>query len=106
MRRASGWRCVVPWLAACVAAPVAAQQDATAPRQSPILEFPDLGPIPGTTTQPPLPGSLAPSMGFGPSPTSPGPMGGKRRTGRLPRGAKPTGLASSALAARGIDLPE
>lgn len=106
MRRARWWRCVVTCLAALAAVPGAAQQDPTSQRQSPIIEFPDLGPIPGTTTTPPLPGSLAPSMDVGPSATAPGVLGGKRRTGRLPKGSKPRGLASAALASRGLALPE
>ena len=107
VRRASWWwRCVVTCLAALAAAPGAAQQDPSSQRQSPIIEFPDLGPIRGTTATPPLPGSLAPSMDVGPSATTPGVLGGKRRTGRLPKGAKPRGLASAALASRGLALPE
>lgn len=99
-------RCVATCLAVMTAATAAAQQDSSSPRQTPILEFPDLGPIRGTTEPTPLPGSLAPAMDLGPSATTPGVLGGKRRTGRLPRGQQPRGLASAALAARGLVLPE
>jgi cobalt-zinc-cadmium efflux system outer membrane protein len=98
-------RCVVACLAALATATAGAQQDAWSQPSSPILEFPDLGPIRGTTEPPPLPGSLAPAMDLGPSATTPGVLGGKRRTGLLPRGT-PRGLASSAVAARGLTLPE
>lgn len=96
------------WLAVvlCLSPPLAAQQDGTASRQSPILEFPDLGPIRGGAEPPPLPGELAPGMSLGAGDTTPGLLGGKRRTGRLPKSAKPRGVASSAVASRGLTLPE
>ena len=97
------------WLALAVCTPAGArgQQDTTSPRQSPILEFPDLGPIRGSTAAPPLPGSLAPSMDLGGTgATTPGVLGGKRRTGRLPRGGKQRAAASSLAASRGMQLPE
>ena len=100
------WHCIVTCLAALAAVPVHAQQDSAWQKQSPILEFPDLGPIPGATEPPPLPGALMQGMEFGPTATTPGVLGGKRRTGRLPAGAKPRGLASTAVASRGLDLPE
>jgi cobalt-zinc-cadmium efflux system outer membrane protein len=106
-RRRSGIRSLA-WLAVvlCLSPPLAAQQDASAPRQNPILEFPDLGPIRGTTEPPPLPGTLAPGMDVGAGGSTPGLLGGKRRTGRLPKGAQPRGVASAAVATNGLALPE
>jgi len=99
-------RLIALWLAAgmLAAAPAAAQQDAGQPQRNPIIEFPDLGPIPGST-EPSLgaaPGSLDPGM------TAPGMgvIGGRRRTGRIPRGAKAKAGASSIATARGMRLPE
>jgi outer membrane protein, heavy metal efflux system len=87
--------------------PARGQQDSSSPRQTPILEFPDLGPIRGTTEPPPLPGALAPSMDLGGTGVNtPAVMGGKRRTGRLPRGGKQRPAASSIAATRGLELPE
>ena len=96
------------WLAVvfCLSPPLAAQQDASAPERSPILEFPDLGPIRGTAEPPPLPGTLAPGIDLSAGGTTPGLLGGKRRTGRLPKAGKPRGVASAAVAARGLALPE
>jgi outer membrane protein, heavy metal efflux system len=87
--------------------PARGQQDTSSQRQNPILEFPDLGPIRGTTDPPPLPGSLEPSMDLGGTGVNtPAVMGGKRRTGRLPRGGKQRAAASSLAANRGMQLPE
>ncbi|MFM7207537.1 MAG: TolC family protein [Planctomycetaceae bacterium] len=94
-------------VAACLPLDALGQQDTTAPRQSPIIEFPDLGPIRGSTEPPPLPGSLAPSMDLGGTGVNtPAVMGGKRRTGRLPRGGTQRAAASSIAATRGMQLPE
>ena len=87
--------------------PARGQQDTSLQRQNPILEFPDLGPIRGTADPPPLPGSLEPSMDLGGTGlNTPAVMGGKRRTGRLPRGGKQRAAASSLAANRGMQLPE
>lgn len=89
--------------------PAQGQQDPSDARRTAIIEFPNLGPIPGSTEPAlgPGPGALAPSLdasGIGGS--VPGLLGGKRRTGRLPRGG-PTRPAASAIAAtRGMSVPE
>ena len=93
------------------ASAVRGQQDTT-PQQTPqrnaILEFPDLGPIRGSgePSLGPGPGALAPSMSIPGGTAGAGVLGGKRRTGRLPRGGKPGAGASSLAAARGLQLPE
>lgn len=110
----SRWRIVATVLAcaglfAAGPPPAPAQQDTSGTGRTAILEFPNLGPIPGTVEPAlgPGPGALAPSQDLGaPGPSSPGPMGGKRRTGRLPRGGKPRPAASSVAASRGLELPE
>ncbi len=112
MLRHRGWRSVVAtWLAglglALWPAARAAAQDPSQQRQNPILEFPDLGPIRGTTEPPPLPGSLAPSMDLGGTGVNtPAVLGGKRRTGRLPKPGKQRAAASTIAANRGMQLPE
>lgn len=84
--------------------PAVAQQDA-AQQRSGILEFPNLGPVPG---------SMEPAFGPGPGAMEPamnlpgggaGILGGSRRVGRTPRGgkAKPAGIVA---AARGLQAPE
>lgn len=88
-----------------------AQQDTTlqqTPQRNAILEFPDLGPVRGSAEPSlgPGPGALAPSMDVPGGTAGLGAVGGKRRTGRLPRGAKPRSGASSLAAARGLQLPE
>jgi len=100
------------WLGLCAAPPpfVLAQQDSSGSQRMAILEFPNLGPIPGSTEPVfgPGPGALAPSAilsGAGGSPT-PGILGGKRRTGILPRGGRAGPSASTLAATRGLDLPE
>lgn len=110
------WRQVVATVLACAGLfaagppPTPAQQDSFSSQRTAIIEFPNLGPIPGSTepTLGPGPGALAPSMDLGNAAgaTTPGPMGGKRRTGRLPRGGKPRSTASSIAATRGLELPE
>ncbi|MFM9059705.1 MAG: TolC family protein [Planctomycetaceae bacterium] len=112
MLRHTGWRSVV---ATCLAglgfvlwpAARAVAQDAAQQRQNPILEFPDLGPIRGTTEPAPLPGSLAPSMDLGGTGVNtPAVLGGKRRSGRLPKPGKQRAAASTIAATRGLQLPE
>ena len=74
--------------------------------RSPIIEFPNLGPVPGSTEPAlgPTPGAL--EAGMGGSPT--GVFGGRGRRGRVPapgtRGIRPgvTGVATRA----GMSLPE
>ena len=76
-------------------------------QRSPILEFPNLGPIPGST-EPilgPGPGALSPGINNGAGTAGSGVLGGRRRTGRLPRGKKPAGVASMA-SRRTMQLPE
>jgi cobalt-zinc-cadmium efflux system outer membrane protein len=98
--------------AACVLlpAPGRAQQDGTGGQRTAILEFPNLGPIPGSTEPAlgPGPGALAPSMDLaGPGGgTAPGVSAGRRRTGRLPKGGRTRAAASSITATRGLELPE
>ena len=81
------------------------QGDPNDPSRGRIIEFPDLGPIPGGNT---------PSVGPGPGAFDAGGLenaevgiiGGRRRAGRLPRqgksGSRPVGLQT----ARGMQLPE
>jgi cobalt-zinc-cadmium efflux system outer membrane protein len=88
--------------------PIFAQQDSSGAPRTAILEFPNLGPIPGSTEPAFGPGALAPSTGLGGAaggPT-PGPLGGKRRSGILPRGGKARPAASSLTATRGLELLE
>jgi len=85
------------------------QQDPSDSRRTAIIEFPNLGPIPGSTAPAlgPGPGALAPSMdpeGIGTA--IPGILGGKRRTGILPRGGPSGASASTLAAARGMSVPE
>ena len=99
-----GWLAAV-LIAAC-AVPALAQQDTNQPGNR-ILEFPNLGPIPG---------GMEPSFGPGPgafeannlSVPSGGVIGGTRRTGRIPRTGHGTrsGLRSAATSARGMQVPE
>ena len=94
---------ILPW---CGGGPVHAWQgDPNDPSRGRIIEFPDLGPIPGGNT---------PSFGAGPGAFDAGGLenaevgiiGGRRRAGRLPRqgksGSRPVGLQT----ARGMQLPE
>jgi cobalt-zinc-cadmium efflux system outer membrane protein len=102
---------VMAWLGLCAAPPpIFAQLDSSGSQRTAILEFPNLGPIPGSTepTFGPGPGALTPSMSLGGAAggTSPGLLGGKRRTGRLPRGGRANPAASSLAATRGLGLPE
>ena len=102
---------VMAWLGLCAAPPPPAlsQQDASGSQRTAILEFPNLGPIPGSTEPAfgPGPGALSPSMNLGGAAgPSPGLLGGKRRTGRLPRGGKASPAASTLAATRGLGLPE
>ena len=114
---ASRWHQIVLICVACAALLWAdasrcmAQQDTTlqqTPQRTGILEFPDLGPIRGSgePSLGPGPGALAPSMDIPGGTAGSGVLGGKRRTGRLPRGGKPRPGASSLAAARGLQLPE
>jgi len=102
----AGLACAGLWLGH-VARLAAQQSDATSPRSA-ILEFPNLGPVPG---------SLEPSLGAGPGDLDAGPsfpggtagsgiLGGRQRTGRIPRGRRPGPLGSTLTANRGLQLPE
>lgn len=111
MHERPSWRCAAAclacvWLLAPWPPPALGQQDSSSAPRTTILEFPDLGPIRGTTEPPPLPGSLAPSMDLGGGTAGAGVLGGKRRVGRLPRGGKPRPGASTIAANRGMQLPE
>lgn len=94
-------------VACCAAAPLHAQQDASAPRQSPVLEFPDLGPIPGGNASAlgPSAGALDATADMGASTAGSGVLGGKQRTGRIPQLKKGRGM-SAPPAARGMQPPE
>jgi len=109
-RRLARWCCCWAGIVLCctAAAPVCAQQDSTSPQRNAIIEFPNLGPIPGTTepTLGPGPGALVPSMDTPSGGGGIGVIGGRRRTSRLPRGGKGLAGASSMMASRGMALPE
>jgi len=94
---------ILPW---CGGRPTHAWQgDPNDPSRGRIIEFPDLGPIPGANT---------PSLGPGPGAFDAGGLensevgiiGGRRRAGRLPKqgrsGSRPVGIQT----ARGMQLPE
>ena len=110
------WRqTVLLWLACATSAcatvsPLAAQDSTTlqTPQRNAILEIPDLGPIRGSNDSSfgAGPGALTPSMDISGAGSTPGVMGGKRRTGQLPRGGKQRAGASSIAANRGLQLPE
>jgi len=81
------------------------QQDPNDPSRGRILEFPDLGPIPGANT---------PSLGPGPGAFDAGGLenadvgiiGGRRRAGRLPRQGRGTSRPVGIQTARAMQLPE
>ena len=101
-----GW---VGMMLCCTASEaVYAQDDSTAPQRQAIIEFPNLGPVPGTTEPAlgPGPGALVPSMDTPAGGAGIGVVGGRRRTSRLPRGGKGLAGASSLMASRGMALPE
>ena len=116
MRGERSWRRAAATVLACAGLfaagppPAPAQQDSSGSRRTAILEFPNLGPIPGSTepTFGPGPGALAPSVDLGgpAGGTTPGVLGGKRRTGLLPRGGKARPGASTIAANHGLALPE
>ena len=93
---------------ATASVPVCAQQDSTSPQRNAIIEFPNLGPIPGTTepTMGPGPGALAPSMDTPAGGAGIGVIGGRRRTSRMPRSGKGPPGATSIAARSGMNLPE
>ena len=99
------WLGVMLWCTASV--PVCAQQDATSPQRNAIIEFPNLGPIPGSTEPAlePGPGAFEPGMDSPSGSGGIGVLGGRRRTSRLPRGGRGT-PGSSMMASRGMMLPE
>jgi cobalt-zinc-cadmium efflux system outer membrane protein len=94
------------------AVPTSAQLDSDNSQRSRILEFPDLGPIPGGQEPGfgPAPGEFAPNIDLSDTAggtAGSGLTGGRRRTGRLPGGRKGrSSIASAATAARGMQLPE
>ncbi|MEI6240695.1 MAG: TolC family protein [Planctomycetia bacterium] len=94
-------------IAGCQPAALAQQDDSSSQRTA-IIEFPNLGPVPG---------SLEPSLGPGPGSFDAGPqfpggtagsgiLGGRQRTGRIPRGKRAGPLGSTLAANRGMQLPE
>ncbi|NBW97374.1 MAG: TolC family protein [Planctomycetia bacterium] len=105
----AGLACAGLWLGH--AARLGAQQSDASSQRSAIIEFPNLGPVPGT---------LEPSLGPGPGSFEAGPqfpggaggtagsgiLGGRQRTGRIPRGKRPSALGSTIAANRGMQLPE
>jgi len=107
--RRSGFRGLL-WLgsACCALTPLHAQQDASTTRQGAILEFPDLGPIPGgnASAAGPGAGALDATTDMGASTAGSGVLGGRQRTGRIPRSKKARGMASVAAAVRGMQVPE
>jgi len=88
-----------------------AQTDTSSQRTNTILEFPDLGPIPGRTDSSfgPAPGELSAESEFSDAAggtAGSGVLGGRRRTGRLPGGRKGRTAAPTMTSARGMQLPE
>jgi len=100
------WVCLA--MLATASMPLCAQQDSTSPQRNAIIEFPNLGPIPGTTEPAlgPGPGALVPSMDTPAGGAGIGVVGGRRRTSRMPRGGKGASGATSIAASRGMNLPE
>ncbi len=109
------WLTLPTWLGVILLSltppPAVAQQDASSQPRA-ILEFPDLGPVPG---------SVAPQLGPGPgsfggasgldgssagSTSGSGILGGRQRTGRLPRSNKARGTGPIAVVNREMQLPE
>ena len=80
------------------------QGDSNDPSRGRIIEFPDLGPIPGANT---------PSLGPGPGAFDAGGLenaevgiiGGRRRSGRLPKPGRSTSRPVGLQTARGMQLP-
>jgi len=102
------WCCLAAVsLTAATPALLWAQQDGGSPPRNAILEFPNLGPVPGTTEPAlgPGPGALMTTMDSPAGGGGIGVIGGRRRTSRLPRGRGPTGTAAFAVN-RGMSLPE
>jgi outer membrane protein, heavy metal efflux system len=101
------------WLVVALAAALPrahAQQDATAvqsPQRTAILEIPDLGRTPGGNAPSlgPAPGALSTQLDTANSTAGAGVVGGRRRTGRLPRGASRAGQ-STRVATNALALPE
>ena len=99
-----GWLTAI--LIAVCAVSALAQQDTNQPGNR-ILEFPNLGPIPG---------GMEPSLGPGPgaleadnlSAPAGSVIGGRRRSGRIPRSGRnaSAGMRSAATSARGMQVPE
>ena len=100
------WACLA--MLATASMPLCAQQDSTSPQRNAIIEFPNLGPIPGTTEPAlgPGPGALVPSMDTPAGGAGIGVIGGRRRTSRMPRGGKGAPGATSIAASRGMNLSE
>jgi cobalt-zinc-cadmium efflux system outer membrane protein len=79
------------------------QSDSSDPSRGRILEFPDLGPIPGVSTPPLGPGAFEAE---GLRDAGMGIIGGRRRTGPLPRQARSVSRLGGMQTARGMQLPE
>jgi cobalt-zinc-cadmium efflux system outer membrane protein len=87
------------------------QQDASAvqsPQRTAILEIPDLGPAPGAAESSlgKVPGALSTTFEPGSSTAGGAVVGGRRRSGRLPRPGRGRPGASMVAATQGLQLPE
>ncbi len=101
------WACLLGALLA-VSPCASGQQDAStvqSPQRTAILEFPNLGAVPGSTAPRlgPLPGALSTTFEPDASTAGSGVLGGRQRTGRLPRSGKTKAVAA---ATGGMQLPE
>jgi len=78
------------------------------PQRAAILEIPDLGRTPGgnAPTLGPTPGALSTRLDNSNTTAGAGLVGGRRRTGRLPRGGHPRPGQSTLVANDGLALPE
>jgi len=95
-------------LALASAERLGAQQSDGAAARSPVLEFPNLGPVPGSfePSLGPADGSLDAEPRFEGGTAGSGVLGGRQRTGRVPRGQRHGPLGSQIAATRGMQLPE
>lgn len=95
---------VIGLLCALATAVPAARAQQDAQQRNGILEFPNLGPVPGSTEPVlgPGPGTMDPAMNV---PGGAGILGGARRVGRTPRGGRAQPAATFATS-RGLQIPE
>ena len=80
------------------------QDDPNAPSRGRIVEFPDLGPIPGANT-PALGSGPGAFDAGGPQNSDVGIIGGRRRSGLLPRQGRSASRPAAMQIARGMQLP-